>query len=453
MALSSLTACVIGCSDESPVPDEDFDLPDTVTWHEHIHPLVQAKCVGCHQEGAIAPMALDTYDLARMWSRQSAAAIEANVMPPWGARNTDECTLPGEFKDDVSLSDEEKALYARWLEQGTPEGDPSKAAALPEPIDTRLLDPALSLAIPSPVTVDGNRDGFVCFRIDPGFTEDTWVSAAQVVPGNPLIVHHALVFVDTEDESADLIDEDGRYDCFGGPNISNPSLLLAWAPGAPPVRPPETSAMLLPAGAKLVVQVHYHPTGAGPEVDEDTRIDLALSNESPTYTAALFLIGNFDQENESIAGGEGFGLTTGPDFMIPAGATDHVEINRFKVPPFGAPIGLPLWVVGTHMHYVGTDMLITLERGGTSSCLVQTPEWDFNWQRGYFFDGPIGGFPKIYEDDELTMRCTYDNSLDNPHVRDALASQDLDAPVDVLLGEETLDEMCLGIFGILIPNL
>jgi hypothetical protein len=29
-----------------------------------------------------------------------------------------------------------------------------------------------------------------------------------------------------------------------------------------------------------------------------------------------------------------------------------------------------------------------------------------------------------------------------------LGEQGLDAPVDVYLGEETLDEMCLGVFGI-----
>ncbi len=50
--------------------------------------------------------------------------------------------------------------------------------------------------------------------------------------------------------------------------------------------------------------------------------------------------------------------------------------------------------------------------------------------------------------DYLYMKCTYDNSLGNPHVVEALAEQGLDEPVDVYLGEVTLDEMCLGVFGI-----
>ena len=48
------------------------------------------------------------------------------------------------------------------------------------------------------------------------------------------------------------------------------------------------------------------------------------------------------------------------------------------------------------------------------------------------------------------MRCTYNNSMSNPFVAAALAEQGLDGPVDVYLGEETLDEMCLGVMGVAI---
>ena len=54
--------------------------------------------------------------------------------------------------------------------------------------------------------------------------------------------------------------------------------------------------------------------------------------------------------------------------------------------------------------------------------------------------------------DVLRMRCTYDNTLANPHLRPALDDQDLDEPVDVELGEDTLDEMCLIGIGIIVPN-
>ncbi len=48
----------------------------------------------------------------------------------------------------------------------------------------------------------------------------------------------------------------------------------------------------------------------------------------------------------------------------------------------------------------------------------------------------------------LALRCTSDNSLSNGFVQAALREQGLTKPRDVALGEETLDEMCLGSFGI-----
>lgn len=84
-------------------------------------------------------------------------------------------------------------------------------------------------------------------------------------------------------------------------------------------------------------------------------------------------------------------------------------------------------------------------------CLVETPKWDFNWQRLYVFDTKVANLPKVRPGDQLRFTCTYDNSLDNAFVADVLAEMGLKAPVDVLLGEETLDEMCLGLLQVLYP--
>jgi hypothetical protein len=213
----------------------------------------------------------------------------------------------------------------------------------------------------------------------------------------------------------------------------------------------------LQPGDKLIVQVHYHPTGQGPETDDSTRIDLQWTEEEPAYTGGIFLIGNFEQVDAGFAGGEGYGLTTGPDFLIPAGAQNHQEVNRYWLDDEGDPLArlvdIYVWMVGTHMHYVGTDMKITVETPtDEEQCLVQTPHWDFNWQRGYFFEGDVADLPTIHAGDTLTMRCTYDNSMENPFVREALDDQGLTEPMDVALGEETLDEMCLGVFGLAVPS-
>jgi hypothetical protein len=113
--------------------------------------------------------------------------------------------------------------------------------------------------------------------------------------------------------------------------------------------------------------------------------------------------------------------------------------------------------MGTHMHWLGTNMTVKVtrptERGGQplQECLVATPHYDFNWQRGYSYDEPIDKLPTIAGGDRIRLRCTYDNTMGNPKLVRALQDQRLASPVDVRLGEETLDEMCLGAFTFLTP--
>jgi hypothetical protein len=84
--------------------------------------------------------------------------------------------------------------------------------------------------------------------------------------------------------------------------------------------------------------------------------------------------------------------------------------------------------------------------------MIQTPRWDFNWQRVYNIDAEVGSFPTVQGGDVITLRCTYDNSLANPFLVEALAEQDMSEPIDVTLGEASLDEMCLLIYGLAYPN-
>jgi len=135
---------------------------------------------------------------------------------------------------------------------------------------------------------------------------------------------------------------------------------------------------------------------------------------------------------------------------------------RSTLPP-AVLVGLRLWSIGTHMHYVGTGMRIEIDRSRRTGllakgepmreCLIETPRWDFHWQRGYAYDAPMDGLPTASAGDVLHLRCKYDNSMDNPHVREALNEQRLTAPREVKLGENTLDEMCLGVFGVAFPAL
>ena len=115
----------------------------------------------------------------------------------------------------------------------------------------------------------------------------------------------------------------------------------------------------------------------------------------------------------------------------------------------------PIQAVFPHMHYVGVDLDARITRANplpgepAQECLFKTPQWDFDWQRTYFYDAPVSELPTVGDGDVITLKCRYDNTTDNPFVRRAMEEQGLTAPIDVTLGEETLDEMCLAAFAIL----
>ena len=419
---------------------------DAPTWYADVAPVVAEHCTGCHTEGGIAPYSFTDYESTAPLASALALAVESGSMPPWGAAVTDECTPPYGFKDDISLSTEEVELIRAWSDAGAPAGDPEFAAELPAPPDTQLdpVDTVLQMA--EGVTIDGTRDQFLCFSLDPGVEIDRYFNGMQIVPGNDKVVHHVLVYLDETGESEELAGDDGVYECSGG--AIGGTLLGAWAPGTVPMRTPEDVGMRVTAGSRIVLNIHYHPTGLGPEVDEGTRVELDWMDEQPTWRGEMTLVGNSNSPDELLPNdGDRDG---GPEFRIPAGAQGHLEEMVFQIPE-GIP-QLRVWSVGSHMHYVGTDMQIRLQGDTYDDCMLHTPNYSFEWQRLYSFDTDLDQMPLAIGGDQIYLRCEYDNSMNNPFVVEALKEQGLDGPIDVVLGEETLDEMCLGVFGIAVPS-
>lgn len=413
----------------------DATRPD---WVHDLAPLMAEHCVSCHSAGGIAPFPLDDYENASLWAPAAAAQVAAGLMPPWHAVETDECAPPLPFKHDARLSADQIDLVVDWAAAGAPQGDPADAAPLPEPQDLDLADPSGTATMGSAVEVPAagsTLDYFHCLSFDPGHTTDVYVDGLQVVPGNRGIVHHVLMFVD---EQADSASWDGGVleDCGGGSGVGGATLVGGWVPGSLPIETPDDVAIRLPVGARIIFNMHYHNASNTAQTDDGTGVALRWSTALPRY------IGSFQ-----LVGAPGAGDMVDAPFMIPAGATDHVERLRYEVPDLGVP-EIRVFSMTNHMHKVGVDMKVTLTRGGDETCMLQTPRWDFNWQRQYLYDAPVEELPEVLPGDVVEVRCTYDNTLTNPGVAEALAEVGLDAPQDVTLGEGTLDEMCLAGVGI-----
>jgi hypothetical protein len=89
-----------------------------VTFTRDVAPILHAKCVACHRAGEVAPMALLTYQDARPWARAIKDKVVSRQMPPWFADPT-----VGVFSNDPSLTADEIATIAKWVDGGAPQGD------------------------------------------------------------------------------------------------------------------------------------------------------------------------------------------------------------------------------------------------------------------------------------------------------------------------------------------
>lgn len=442
-----------GESDDTDVGTDDTDGTDgsetsseglRPNWHQDVAPLVTEACQGCHLDGGIGPFSMESYEETSPWAALMADEVEAGLMPPWHAIETEVCTPPLAFKHDPRLPAESIQMLRDWADIGAPEGDPADAVELPEPPDLDLAGPDVTTLMQGSVEIEAQGpalDFFHCVSLDPGNDQDVFLTGLQVIPGNPEVVHHVLVYVDEDAQSASW-DNGVLENCGGGSGISGAPLVSGWVPGSLPMEPPDGVGINLPAGSRLILNVHYHATGGGVEVDDATGMALRWTTAQPSYASFFTLLG-----------APGVGQSqTGP-LMIPAGAKDHVESYTWTVSDNGAPfpdsIDARIWAVVNHMHKVGVDIRAWVEsEGGEETCLLHTPQWDFDWQRIYEYDAPITEAIRVRAGDVIHIECAYDNSLDNPALVEALAEVGLEAPVDVGLGEGTLDEMCLTGLGV-----
>lgn len=416
------------------------------TWYGEVGPLLVERCGACHRDEGLGAYSMQRYEDVAPWADAILAAIDAGTMPPWAATESEDCAPEVPFRDDPRLSADERDLVARWVEAGAPAGAPRE---LPLPDTGELANPTIEVSLPTEFAVSGSRDVYQCFRIEVPHDEDVWITGMQVKPGNDLVVHHVLVWNDPTNGGANRAGPDGSYPCSGQPDVWPTDLIGGWTPGTPPTHNPEGTGTLFKAGASLVVNVHYHPTGNTTEFDQ-TRIALEWTTVKPANYVTYYMVDlPFGAESEPGPADDG-----GPEFFIPAGRPAHREnlsFDPYRYLPL--PVDLPVFAIMPHMHFRGTDMLVRVEHpDGSESCLIDARDYRFDYQNNYTYDvDAIDQMPKLSEGDVLKIRCTYDNSWSNPFMQDALDAAGETKLVDVRWGEETGDEMCMAVIGIVIP--
>jgi hypothetical protein len=242
-----------------------------VTFSRDVAPILQKTCQNCHRPGAIAPMSLLTYQDARPWARSIKQKVVAREMPPWYIDRHIGIT---KFKDDPSLTDEEIATIAKWVDAGAPQGDP---ADMPKPRQFADNDkwhigtPDLIVSMPKSYELRAQGpDEFFDVDVDPGFKEDMYIAAVETKP-EPYsfkVVHHA---------TANLI-EDEEEDPIG-------LFLNEYALGKNGDLFPENSGRLIKAGSKIHFNLHLHPSGERTLVNVAIAFKLYPKGVVPKYVA------------------------------------------------------------------------------------------------------------------------------------------------------------------------
>jgi len=341
-----------------------------VTWARDVAPIVAARCQDCHRPGQIGPFPLLTYEDVVKRQRMVREVVLDRRMPPWHAD-----PRYGTFAHDRRLDAEEVARVVRWVDQGAPFGD---EADLPPPrefgSDFQIADP--DLVLESPEAVDVPATGvldYIYQQTPTDWPEDVWVQEAEILPGDPGVLHHVLIYVQPPGTS------DAR-------RFSRTTLALVnWVPGAVcKVNPPGT-ATRIPKGSTLLWELHYTPNGRA--TTDHTRVALKLAAAAPVRETRFDLFANFG-------------------IRIPAGDPHAVAEASLRFTEDARLVSLR-----PHMHLRGKSWRYELVRAdGTAETLLSVPNWDFNWQTEYFFAAPVA----VAAGTTLRAVAVWDNSADNP---------------------------------------
>jgi mono/diheme cytochrome c family protein len=382
-----------GCELDLPQPKLATSHAPDITYHRDIARIFQAHCVECHRDGGIAPFALDSPDLVLDRARVIRRVVDDATMPPWFAA-TPAHGHASPWANDRSLPDRDKADLLSWLNSpDRPLGDPADAPAprsFPGGWSIGQPDHIVELSRPYQIKAGGIMP-YQHDTVQTSFPEDRWVTAYEILPTAPQVVHHVIVEVHQKGQRPRPGD----------------GFFAAYVPGNGTQTYPAGFARRLPAGAQITFQIHYTPTGVAAE--DRLRLGLVFSDSPPAYEVQTHSLSN-------------------RKLSIPPGAPDHIETASRRL-----PIDLPVTSFMAHMHVRGKAFRFELAHpDGTTETLLDIPRYDFNWQLRYDLASPR----ILPRGSTVKIVATFDNSPANPANPDPTRR--------VPWGDQTSDEMMIG---------
>ena len=436
----AITLCALAWSYRSTPVSATMKPKTAVTFTKEIAPIFFKSCAECHRPGEAAPFSVLSYKDVRPWAKSIREKVVSREMPPWHAD-----PHVGQWMNDRRLSQKEIDTITAWVDGGVTEGNAKDLPPMPKFADGWAHgkpDVVLQMAEEYTLAASG-PDEYQYFFVPTNFTEDKFISFAEVRPGNRQVVHHIVVSVlppgsqysekTTTTEYYKIQEKtpnpftylDGLvnrlrmdapvhndldsqpkeirvYNNFEGKlTIYAPgSNYGVWEPGA---------AMKIAAGSLLRLQVHYSKIAGSVQKDR-SMVGLTFAKAPPKKLVLQRTVGN-------------------AFFLIPPYAERH-KVTSYWIPKNDVTIQ-GFW---PHMHYRGAAMeyRVTYPNGKTES-LLNVPIFKFDWQTYYVSVKPV----KIPRGSRIDVTAYFDNSTRNKANPDPTKA--------VRLGDPSYDEMMLGV--------
>ena len=358
-----------------------------VTFTKDIAPILQRSCQNCHRPSSVAPMSLITYEEVRPWARsikqRTGLRDLRGAMPPWFIERD---VGIQDFKDDISLSDDEVATIAVWVDNGAPRGNP---ADMPPPLAFTAADewdfgePDLIVDAP-PVTLGAEAPDWwgALAPVASGLTEDRYVQALQMKEvsdvtgglGGRFLIHHAVwAALDAEGNPAG--GQWPTHEVGRNADVFDPK-----------------AAPLLRAGSQILVNsVHMHANG------EETTASLRFGFK--------FHPKGYEPERRSGSAGVGTGYID----IRPMEAGQEIHMYRTLEQ------NLKVTAFEPHMHASGVRMCFEAIWGGITETL-SCASYDHNWVKIYNYADDAA--PLLPKGTLLHVTAYFDNTPSNRNVID-----------------------------------
>jgi hypothetical protein len=368
-----------------------------VTFAKNIAPIFQAKCTQCHHAGTAAPMPLTTYEEVRPWARSIRQRVANREMPPW---HLDKTVGIRKYKNDLSLTDDEIATVVKWVDSGAPGGNmadmplaqifrPEDAWHIGKPDLVVKMDQVHKMYPKGP-------DWWIDYFADTGLTEDRWIKAMEIRPGNRRIVHHVVTYA-IEPDAPPGTPETGVQ-------------LHEYAVGKYGDTFNDNTGRLLKAGTRIRFDMHYFAIGE--ELSDQTEIAFIFYPKgfTPKYEVRSVAFRNVPNDEleippNSVVRHDGYLRLTRP-----------ARIDAFQ----------------PHMHMRGRGMTLeAINLDNTVTVLSSVDHFDFNWHVSYLYADDVA--PLLPAGTVLHIIGTHDNTSAN--------KRNPDPTMWAGFGERSVDDM------------